>query len=579
MRSDALDGYLSHIHSLARDGATPATLLSSIAAVLCDEFGLREPLEIGDGAADVIPGVEPPRELCTPWLLGWVHEALLDDTTRRRAGAHYTPAAVARALVDFASEDHDVGAPVVCDPAVGGGAFLLAAAERLHAAGLSRERIVRELCWGIDVDPLAASVARASLALWAGVDAPELDEHIVASDALLDHRWPQRFDLVVGNPPFQNQLERDTARAAEYRDQLRDCFGDAASGYVDSAALFLLRSLRLVRRGGRVALVQPHSTLVARDATPTRRRVLDEARIVGVWFADDSVFHASVRVWAPVLDTSGAHRDGDPIARRLGADFATVGCGEPSVDQLRRSWGPLVADLAGVPHVTVKTNGRVGDVATATAGFRDQFYGLVGAVDEHDDADDGSDAWRLITSGLIDVLRHNWGRAPARFARTRYSRPIVRLDRLEGSLAAWVRAQLVPKVLVATQSRVVEAVADPTGAFIPSTPVIAVHVPRERVWHLAAALSAPPVSALALSATFGAALATGALKLSAKQVLELPLPSDLGAWDRMASLAQQVAANDGAARATHLAEFATVACEAYGAHDDRLVRWWLERIC
>ena len=54
----------------------------------------------------------------------------------------------------------------VCDPAVGGGAFLLAAADWLLEQAADPTTIVDQL-WGIDVDPVAVAVAEAAVALWA----------------------------------------------------------------------------------------------------------------------------------------------------------------------------------------------------------------------------------------------------------------------------------------------------------------------------------------------------------------------------------------------------------------------------
>jgi len=53
---------------------------------------------------------------------------MLSRARRRELGAFYTPSDVADRLVERALPE---GAPVVCDPACGDGAFLLAAARRL----------------------------------------------------------------------------------------------------------------------------------------------------------------------------------------------------------------------------------------------------------------------------------------------------------------------------------------------------------------------------------------------------------------------------------------------------------------
>ena len=89
-----------------------------------------------------------------------------------------------------------------------------------------------------------------------------------------------------------------------------------------------------------------------------------------------------------------------------------------------------------------------------------------------------------------------------------------------------------PKVLVATQTRVVEAFADEAGTCVPCTPVISV-VPRSLpLWHVLAVLLAPPVSAWALRRAAGAALSGDAIKLSASQIRTIPLPPTGDAWDQ-----------------------------------------------
>ena len=88
-------------------------------------------------------------------------------------------------------------------------------------------------------------------------------------------------------------------------------------------------------------------------------------------------------------------------------------------------------------------------------------------------------------------------------------------------MARWVDDRLVPKVVVATQSRVVEAAVDrrrQMGAVHAGD--LGDRAPAERLDHVAAVLLGPPATAWALGRFTGAALATGAVKLAARQVLD-----------------------------------------------------------
>ncbi len=524
-----------------------------------------------------------------PDALGWAYEALADDEQRRR-GLHYTPRELAERLVAVGLDglglpldgDDAADAPfVICDPACGGGAFLLAASRRLAAAGVERRAVIERHVVGIDIDPVAAAVAATALLLWAG--APEAAPRVTVADALAAGPWPDRpgpgFDLVVGNPPFQSQLSARTARPAAGTDQLRDRFGDGVTGYVDTAALFLLAAADEVRPGGRVLLIQPQSVLAGRDSEPVRRAVDDRAPLEGLWLCDERVFAAHTRVCAPVLrrPEEGAVRSATvrrwrgPSVRRAKAARA------PAPGR----WAPLAAGLRDTPAVRLGGGPSV-ELAGATAGFRDQFYGLVDHVHE---ATGSAEERPLVTSGLIDPAVCAWGERDLRFAKRRWRAPavdLVSLGAADPTLGAWVADRLVPKVVVATQTRVVEAVADVEGIWVPSTPVIAVPAPPGRLWHVLAALLAPPVSAWALHLSAGAALAPDALKLSAAQVRTIPAPVDERAWDDGADAAHAAqVAGDAAERRGALESLGRAMVAAHGISGDSgtaLFDWWLRRL-
>src|SRR3954447_17034666 len=334
---------------------------------------------------------------------------------RRALGAFYTPGDVARRLVDLAL-DGLAGAPVVCDPACGDGAFLLASAESLHERGLPRAVVAGDLLWGCDIDPAAVAATRDAVVAWSGVDP---GDHLVVADGLtIGERWQGRFDAVVGNPPFLNQLERATVRRAP----LPPALDAIARPYTDTAWLFLVLALGLVRSGGRVVLVQPHSVVAARDAAPVRDAI--GPALEGLWWCDELMFEASVRVCAPVLG-----RASGSVRRWSGRDLSDAS----TVAWPQASWSALVpSDVPGIDLATNDTT--LGDIATATAGFRDQYYGLHPAVVD----EPGGDLPLLITSGLVDVGRVLWGRRTTRFGGRRLMHPRVEVAQLAGSLDKWV---------------------------------------------------------------------------------------------------------------------------------------------
>lgn len=558
----------------------------------------------GKNGVDVPPW---PEGLAAPDVLGAAHEALLGADRRRALGVHLTPPSLASALVTWAVQGWD-GAPIapdvgrVHDPAVGAGAFLLAAARHQVAAGADPASVLARLS-GTDVDPLAVAVARSAVALWAvqqGVDAAGavavVGERIVVGDGLLDAPPAgsdgERPDLVVGNPPFLGQLRTDTARTRDDGARLRARLGEAASGYVDSAALFLLAGVRHARPGGRVALIVPLSLLGAEHGAAVRAAVEDVADVAGLWVATEPVFAADVDVGAVLLEVRpaptiavGPSRFGRTVLLARGASVEGAGSARAPVGS---SWAPLLAAVHGVPPVEIDpSTGTVGDRADVVAGFRQHFYALAPHLAEvpggSDGSADGPRLVRLVTTGLVDPLHLAWGERSARVAGERWARPGVDLDGVEADdpdVAAWMRARLRPKVLVAPQARVIEAAVDAAGEVLPGVPLVSVEptlmaaggfdAGDQELWRLAAALSSPPVTAWVLQRAAGTGRAPATARVSVSTVRAVPLPVAVDVWHRVA---------DDLRAGRPLADAGPDLAVAHGLRaDDPVIAWWRGRL-
>jgi hypothetical protein len=244
---------------------------------------------------------------------------------RRRSGAHYTPRALAERVVEAAlaplvaerRSREALLALTVCDPSLGTGAFLLAAARYLagrlahdgHGAhGAHRgaapngassaaallavvERCVR----GVDRDALAVETAR--YALWLALAAPDLsldflDARLVVGDALVgpptsaaiprelpafdwERAFPDviaagGFDAFVGNPPWVSYAGRAAQPLAAPLRRVYSAY-EAFHGYRNLQGLFVERTARLLKPGGRLGLVLPSSMSELAGYAPTRR--------------------------------------------------------------------------------------------------------------------------------------------------------------------------------------------------------------------------------------------------------------------------------------------------------------------
>jgi len=408
-------------------------------------------------------------------------------------------------------------------------------------------------------------------------------------DATNDHTgWSGGFDAVVGNPPFLNQLRDLTVTHRRIANFQAVRFSGFVSSLTDSAYLFLTLSCQAARpTGGHVGLVQPESLLAADGAQELRQQLPSMASFEFLWVAGEKMFNANVLTCVLVVRIDHPVRS-QATRRARGADFEPLSDLQLSTEELVQmpTWSPLIADGFGVPRVDLRTSARLGDVLSATADFRDQYYGIAPFVtevgtDSSEDAALGHLA-PLITVGLIDPLHSLWGKMPTRFNKYKWNAPAVDIGRLrsESDLGEWVDRRLVPKLLVATQSPVLEVVPDEKGALLPSVPVVTVVPKTISLWHAAALLSAPALTACAAARHLGASLSTSALKLSARQIEDLPLPPPSQAWDAAAAHARDAFSSDSAReRSTHLRRLAQMMCEAFGIEDSaELIAWWTDRL-
>ncbi|MFA9565716.1 MAG: hypothetical protein ACERLM_13565, partial [Acidimicrobiales bacterium] len=193
------------------------------------------------------------------------------------------------------------------------------------------------------------------------------------------------------------------------------------------------------------------------------------------------------------------------------------------------------------------------------------------------------DGMPLVTSGLIEPAEVRWGRTSCRFARRRWAAPVVDGEALrthDPDLGSWVDARCRPKVLVASQTRIIEAVADAAGNLVPSVPVVSVE-PEDPadLWRVAAALLSPAASAWMLHHRAGSGLSADTIRVSARSVTGVPLPSDRARWDDAAALVEQWHEDPGDREV--LRRYARTATEAYelGESDvDDLCSWWMQHI-
>jgi type I restriction enzyme M protein len=183
-------------------------------------------------------------------VFGDLYEQILKDLqSAGNAGEYYTPRAVTQFMVDLVSPR--LGETVL-DPACGTGGFLTCAIEHLRqqAKTPADEELLQRSVRGVEKKPLPHLLCVTNMLLH-GIDTPTNIRHDnTLARPLRDYGPKDRVDCIITNPPFGGMEE----------DGIEDNF-PSAFRTKETADLFLVLILNLLKPGGRAAIVLPDGTL------------------------------------------------------------------------------------------------------------------------------------------------------------------------------------------------------------------------------------------------------------------------------------------------------------------------------
>lgn len=266
--------------------------------------------------AEEIPAA---TQLFTP---AWIARFLVENTLGRLWQQMHPDSAVAAGLgylVPAASplprvEARPVSTIRFCDPACGTMNFGLAAydlfaalyreeAERAGQLGWPRESsassveqipaaILRQNLYGADIDARALRLAEAALSIRAGRGAgmraavPNLARGEAPRGSLLRLVGEARYDCVATNPPYMIQRSMGAELAAFLRESYPEARGDLY-------AAFILRSLEMLKPGGRAGLVTQQSFMFLPSYAALRGRLAGCAAL-------ETLLHTGTRAFPSV---------------------------------------------------------------------------------------------------------------------------------------------------------------------------------------------------------------------------------------------------------------------------------------
>ena len=184
-------------------------------------------------------------------LFGDIYEQLLRDLQNAgNAGEYYTPRPITEFMVQMI--DPQLGESFL-DPACGTGGFLTCAIEHIrrhHVKTVEDEQLLQNSIHGVEKKPLPHLLATTNMILH-GIDVPTRIRHDnTLARPLISWTPKERVKIIATNPPFGGMEEDgiETNFPANFRTR-------------ETADLFLVLIMHLLKDGGRAAVVLPDGTL------------------------------------------------------------------------------------------------------------------------------------------------------------------------------------------------------------------------------------------------------------------------------------------------------------------------------
>jgi type I restriction enzyme M protein len=208
-----------------------------------------------------------------------IYEDILQGlATKKDTGEFYTPRAVTQFIIDMVNPQ--LGEKIA-DPACGTAGFLVCAIEHLHKQvnNVEDRKTLQETITGTELKPLPYMLSVVNL-ITHDIEIPQIINTDALSREYTSIRQADRVDIIVANPPFGGVVGdgMETNFPLNYRTK-------------ESADLFLILFIQLLKDGGRAGIVLPDGSLTGEGVKArVRQKLLEDCNVHTIVRLPQSVF-------------------------------------------------------------------------------------------------------------------------------------------------------------------------------------------------------------------------------------------------------------------------------------------------
>lgn len=221
---------------------------------------------------------------------GDMYEAILKDLqSAGKSGEFYTPRAITQFITDLINPR--LGEKIL-DPACGTGGYLTSAIEHLkvQANSVEERNQVQENIVGWEYKPLPYLLATTNLILH-DIELPNITYRDSLDQPLSEYKEKDRVNVILANPPFGGIVANNNENNFPQNFRTKE-----------SADLFLILMIHLLKQNGRAGIVLPDGSLTGEGVKQrVRQKLLEECNLHTIIRLPNSVFQPYATVATNLL--------------------------------------------------------------------------------------------------------------------------------------------------------------------------------------------------------------------------------------------------------------------------------------
>lgn len=433
-----------------------------------------------------------------------------------KPGVVYTPEAEARRMCRTAlllylrdKPPEAVHSLTVFDPACGTGELLAAMLKELVALGADAQRAIANL-YGMDIDPEAVHACRDRLG----------GGHIDCGDTLFER--VDKFDLVIGNPPYIDSETMVRTLGPEYRQQIAAKYA-CARGNWDLYIPFLERGIKLLKPGGVLVYITPDKWLGKPFGDAFRAKYLPN--IVSIEPVGRDVF-ADALVDSIITVISASKSKSLQAASRT-VDKSNIAA-PYTLDYLLSDHLDFIRQIEAMP-------GRLGNFGTCqpTCATSDA-YKLVPLVRE------GARGYKLVNTGTIAKFTTHWGIRPMKYLGKEYQNPVcskIMFHRMfPHSYGDKIR---FPKIIIKGLNRL-DAMPDFKAEYLPAKTTLIFHSEHRNNLLFALGVINSDLMQKYVNEKYRGHSYNGGVTFTKEMITQMPVPSTKKSFTRIVKKVRQI---------------------------------------